>query len=66
MEAVTGPRLLAALTGITGHWLLGWHRCRAGGGCTALGQTAAATYGLAAVPKLLQLSGDCWHEHPGR
>lgn len=37
-----------------------------GHGCTAIGQIAAATYGWAAFGKIMQLSGDCWHEHPNR
>jgi hypothetical protein len=43
-------------------------RCHARppGGCTDLGRIAALTYGAAAVPYLLTLSGDCQHEHPHR
>ena len=37
-----------------------------GHGCTDIGKVAAATYGWESFGKLLQLSGDCWHEHPDR
>lgn len=37
-----------------------------GHGCTGIGQIAAATYGWRALPFIMQLSGDCWHEHPSR
>jgi len=37
-----------------------------GHGCTDQGVLAAATYGWGAVPFIIQLSGDCWHEHPNR
>ena len=50
--------------------LLPASRCHARGAnrgtCTKMGAVAAATYGLAALPYLLMLQGDCSHEHPGR
>lgn len=57
--------ILAAVTGFTGRWVLGWHRCRTGGH-TAMGELAARTHGLAALPVLVALAGDCWQEHGDR
>jgi hypothetical protein len=37
-----------------------------GHGCTAIGEVAALTYGWEALGKLMQLSGDCSHEHHDR
>jgi hypothetical protein len=64
-------RLFAFIVLVAGRaWrlLLPRSRCHASpaGGCTDLGRVAALTFGLAALPFLLALSGDCWHEHPDR
>lgn len=50
--------------------LFPWTRCHAQGAnrgtCTKLGSVAAATYGIAALPYLLALQGECSHEHHSR